>query len=139
MQDAGGTQSAKLIRQEPHSQNVSNKVPCYITLGCKCLPGRNTLASRAHSQVINKMKCCEYHPRVPRRESNYFKKPQLLESWKNLKLFCVTVSRIHKFCFALGFRSALCSVLQCIFAVCLAVHFAVCFTVQFECILQYVL
>jgi hypothetical protein len=40
--------------------NGPNKLECYITLGMKDSPERNTLAQWAHSQVMRKRKCCEH-------------------------------------------------------------------------------
>ncbi len=42
--------------------NQPNKLDCYITVGCKCLPVTNSLTYWACSQVTNKMKFCEYVP-----------------------------------------------------------------------------
>jgi len=43
--------------------NGSNKLECYITLGCKGLTGANTLVYLAQSYVTNKLECCEGGPR----------------------------------------------------------------------------
>ncbi len=41
--------------------NEPNKLECYITLGWKVLPGKNTLAYFAHLHVLKKMKCWSWH------------------------------------------------------------------------------
>jgi hypothetical protein len=51
-------------------KNGPNKLECYITLGWKGLPRKNTLADFTHSQVMKKMKCFEYGPRS--HSSQYF-------------------------------------------------------------------
>jgi hypothetical protein len=38
------------------------KLECYIALGWKSLQGTNAVAYLGHSQVLKKIKCCEYNP-----------------------------------------------------------------------------
>ncbi len=44
--------------------NGPNKLKCYITLGCKGLPGTNNLSSWAYYKITKKIKCCEYATRL---------------------------------------------------------------------------